>query len=162
MFARHASSVLSGIGGRKGDTVSDSDAQDVVLILTQLELPADFGQADLDELRDEVSAGPVVAGIEVEPGSEERDPFTAAAVIFVIHFLSQHGMDIVLGVAEGAFWDGIKSTFSRLRRHKAAEAPAARVGVTFPDGRTMYVEASTPDELVEIVRKLGLTEGGRG
>jgi hypothetical protein len=137
-------------------------AEDVVLILTQFELPPGFGPEDLEELRREVSAGPVQTGVEVEPGSDERDPFTAAAVLFVIHFLSQHGMDIALGVAEGAFWDGIKKTFSRLRGHKTAETPAARVGVTYPDGRTVYVEASTPDELVEIVRKLGLTEAGQG
>jgi hypothetical protein len=156
------------IGGRKavaagkGETVTDANAQDVLLILTQFELPPGFGQADLDELRHEVSASPVRTGIEVEPGSDERDPFTAAAVLFVIHFLSKHGMDIVLGVAEGAFWDGVKSTFSRLRRHKPVGAPPARVGVTYPDGRTVYVEASTPDELVAIVRKLGFANAGEG
>jgi hypothetical protein len=138
------------------------DAQDVLLILTQFELPPGFSQADLDELRHEVSVGPVRTVVEVEPGSDERDPLTAAAVLFVIHFVSKHGMDIVLGVAEGGFWDGIKSTFSRLRRHKPADAPPARVGVTYPDGRTVYVEASTPDGLVEIVRKLGLAEAGQG
>ena len=123
MSGRHASSVLCMMTG-KGDTVDD----DVVLILTQFELPPGFGAADLEELRREVSAGPLRTGIDVEPGSDERDPFTAAAVLFVIHFVSQHGMDIALGVAEGAFWDGIKKTFGRLRKHKAADAPAARVG----------------------------------
>jgi len=140
----------------------DADAQDVLLILTQFELPSDFSPADLDDLQREVSAGPVRVGLEVEPGSDERDPFTAAAVLFVIHFVSKHGIDIVLGVAEGAFWDGIKTTFSRLSRHRPADAPPARVGVTYPDGRTVYVEARTPDELVEMVRKLGLAEAGKG
>ncbi len=56
-------------------------AADVVLILNQLELPDDFVDADLDQIREVVSDPQARAEVQVLPGAEPRDPFTAAAAI---------------------------------------------------------------------------------
>jgi hypothetical protein len=148
-------------GGKMANTSENGEQHDVLLILNQSELPEDFGEADLDELRNEVSSTDVRTGVEVEPGSDDREPVTFA-VIFVIHFLSKHGMEIALGVAEGAFWDGVKATFRRFRRGGRRTSQPARVGVTYPDGKTVFVEAQTEDELVQVVQRLGLTGAGQG
>jgi len=143
------------------NTSENGEQHDVLLILSQSELPEDFGDADLDELRNEVSSEDIRTRVEVEPGSDDRDPITFA-VIFTIHFLSMHALEMALGVAEGGLWDGIKATFRRFRRRGTPAAQPLRVGVTYPDGSTVFVEARTEDELVRLVHKLGVTGAGAG
>jgi hypothetical protein len=127
---------------------------DVLIELDQLELPDDFADADLDELRTAASRAEVRADVTVRPGADVRDPLVLAT-LFVVHFVTAHGLEIALGVAEGALWDGIKATFQRLRGRTADTTQVSRVGVTYPDGRTLVVEVHSADELVRVVRELG-------
>jgi hypothetical protein len=134
-------------------------APDVVLILNQLELPDDFLDADLDQIREVVSDSRARAEVQVLSGAEPRDPFTAAAVIFVIHFVTSHGLEVSLVVLEAGIWEGVRSLFGTLcRRPHEGEAhePARRfrVGITYPDGMTVTVEAASAEELREAVRTL--------
>jgi hypothetical protein len=146
---------------RRGAENADSlRAPDVVLVLNQLELPDDFTDADLDEIRARVSDSQARTEVQVPPGAEPRDPFTAAAAIFIIHFVTAHGLDVFLGVAEGAIWEGIKSLFGKLHGRRPAEgkgheaARRFRVGITYPDGTTTFIEATSAEDLKEAVHAL--------
>lgn len=134
-------------------------APDVVLVLNQLELPDDFVDADLDQIREVVSDPQARAEVQVLPGAEPRDPFTAAAVIFVIRFVTSHGLEVSLVVLEAGIWKGVRSLFGTLSRRPPegeAHEPARRfrVGITYPDGMTVTVEAASAEELREAVRTL--------
>jgi hypothetical protein len=132
-------------------------APDVVLVLNQLELPDDFVDADLDLIREVVSDSQARAEVQVLPGAEPRDPFTAAAAIFDIHFVTSHGLEVSLVGLEAGIWQGVRSLFGTLsRRRPEGEAHETarrfRVGITYPDGMTVTVEAASAKELREAVR----------
>jgi len=136
------------------DESTAAQAADVRIVLNQLELPDDFEEADLEELRGQVSAlDDAVAEVVVEPGAAPRDPLVLAT-LFVIHFLSAHGAEIAMGVAEGAIWDGIKAAFRRLRRRDKGAAELTRVGVAYPDGTTLFVEVHSDEELERAIKAL--------
>jgi hypothetical protein len=126
---------------------------DVTVAINQLELPDSFGPGDLVAIQQELNAGELRTEVSVDPASAPRDLVVVPALL-IIHFLSQHGLDIALGVAEGAFWDGIKSALQRLRPGKKDSPAQTRVRVKYPDGQTVEVDVSSTEQLREVLREL--------
>ena len=134
---------------------------DVTVAINQLELPDSFGSDDLTAIQQELSAGTLRAEVSVDPTSAPRD-FIVIPALLVIRFLSQHALDIALGVGEGAFWDGIKSALHRLRPDKKDAPAQAHVKVTYPNGQT--IEADVPDtgHLIRVIREMAPDTAGGG
>jgi hypothetical protein len=132
---------------------------DVTVAINQLELPDSFGTDDLTAIQRELSAGGLRAEVSVDPTSAPRDLVVVPALL-IIHFLSQHALDISLGVAEGAFWDGIKSALRRLRPGKKDSPAQTRVRVKYPDGQTVEVDVSSTEQLREVLRELRPGQAG--
>ena len=128
---------------------------DVSIELNQLELPEDFDESDLAALRAELNRSGLRADVVVEPTSAPRD-FIIVPTLIAIHFLSAHGVDMVLGVAEGAFWDGIKAAVGRLRgRQAGASAPdRARVTVRYQDGPTIEIDVTSAEQLRQVLNDI--------
>lgn len=143
----------AGADGADGAAGARDPVADVRLVLNQLELPDDFEDSDLEEVRAGTSAPEARTEVVVAPEGAPRDPLVLAT-LFVIHFVTVHGADIALAVGEGAIWDGIKSAFRRLRRRERGATELTRVGVTYPDGTTLFVEVHSDEELVRAVRAL--------
>lgn len=133
---------------------AEPPASDVSVELNQLELPDDFGEADLVAVREELNSSGLRTDVVVEPTSAPRD-FIVVPTLIAIHFLSAHAVDIVLGVAEGAFWDGIKSTFARLRRGSSDDEPGrARVTVRYKDGPAIEMDLANTEQLRQVLRDI--------
>jgi hypothetical protein len=131
-----------------GDVVESG----ILIELNGLDLPDDFSEADLAELRETAVGGGAAADVIVTPEAQERDPFILGA-LFVIHFLSKHAVETALAVAEGGVWDGMKATFRKLRRQKGS-GDIDRVTVQYPNGTTVVVEATDAEQLASTVREL--------
>ncbi len=123
------------------------------IVLNQLELPDDFEESDLAELGTRTSMTGARAVVVVEPDAAPRDPFVLTT-LFIIHFVTTHGADVAMAVGESALWDGIKATFRRLRRREKGSTELNRVGVTYPDGTTLFVEVHSDEELERAIRAL--------
>lgn len=128
---------------------------DVSIGLNQLELPEDFDESDLAALRAELNSSGLRADVVVEPTSAPRD-FIIVPALIAIHFLSAHGVDMVLGVAEGAFWDAIKAAAGRLRRGQTAGAPPepARVTLRYQDGPTVEIDVTSTEQLRQVLKDI--------
>lgn len=133
---------------------AEPDASDVSIELNQLELPEDFDEADLAAMRVELNGSGLRADVVVEPTSAPRD-LIVLPTLLAIHFLSAHAVDIVLGVSEGAFWDGIKAAVARLRRGRAAgETERARVTVRYKDGPTVEIDVANAEQLRQVLKDI--------
>jgi hypothetical protein len=131
--------------------MSEAPMPDVTVGVNQLELPDDFGSDDLSGIQRELSTSGLHTEVVIEPGSAPRD-LVVVPTLLVIKFLSKHAVDIVLGVAEGAFWDGIKSAIRRLR-HGQDDAPAhARVLVSYKNGPTVQIDVTDSQQLRQVLR----------
>ncbi len=133
---------------------TEPPVSDVSVELNQLELPDDFGEADLVAVREELNSSGLRTDVVVEPTSAPRD-FIVVPTLIAIHFLSAHAVDIVLGVAEGAFWDGIKSAFARLRQGRPdVETGRARVTVRYKDGPAIEIDVADTEQLRQVLRDI--------
>jgi hypothetical protein len=127
---------------------------DVTVAINQLELPDSFGRDDLTAIQRELSAGGLRAEVSVDPTSAPRD-LVVVPVLLIVHFLSQHALDIALGVGEGAFWDGIKSALHRLRPSKEEGPPAqAHVQVKYPGGPSIEIDVTSTEQLRQVLREV--------
>jgi hypothetical protein len=133
---------------------TEPDAGDVSIELNQLELPEEFDEADLAALQAELNSSGLRADVVVVPTSAPRD-FIVLPTLLAIHFLSAHAVDIVLGVSEGAFWDGIKAAVRRLRPGKAAdETQRARVTVRYKDGQAIEIDVANAEQLRQVLKDI--------
>jgi hypothetical protein len=133
---------------------AEPDAGDVSIELNQLELPEEFDEADLAAMQAELNSSGLRVNVVVEPASAPRD-FIVLPTLLAIHFLSAHAVDIVLGVSEGAFWDGIKAAVRRLQPGKAAdETRRARVTVRYKDGPAIEIDVANAEQLRQLLKDI--------
>ncbi len=133
---------------------AEPSASDVSIELNQLELPDDFDEADLAAMRAGLNRSVLRADVVVEPTSAPRD-LIVLPTLLAIHFLSAHAVDIVLGVAEGAFWDGIKTAVGRLRRGRVGDdTERARVTVRYQDGPAIEIDVANAEQLRQVLQDI--------
>jgi hypothetical protein len=133
---------------------AEPDASDVSIELNQLELPEEFDEADLAAIQAELNSSGLRADVMVVPTSAPRD-FIVLPALLAIHFLTAHAVDIVLGVSEGAFWDGIKAAVHRLQPGKAAgESQRARVTVRYKDGPAIEIDVANAEQLRQLLNDI--------
>lgn len=125
---------------------------DLRLRLNQMVLPEDFDVAELDSIAQRLDKAGIRAEADVAPGSGPRD-IDITQSLFVLQFFTQHGADLALGVASGAFWDAIKLVAKRL--HRADPRPGAvTIGVQYADGDILTVDLSDPAQVRQVLREL--------
>lgn len=133
---------------------AEPDASDVSIELNQLELPEEFDEADLAAIQAELNSSGLRADVMVVPTSAPRD-FIVLPALLASHFLTAHAVDIVLGVSEGAFWDGIKAAVHRLQPGKAAgESQRARVTVRYKDGPAIEIDVANAEQLRQLLNDI--------
>lgn len=133
---------------------AEPDASDVSIELNQLELPEEFDEADLAAIQAELNSSGLRTDVMVVPTSAPRD-FIVLPALLAIHFLTAHAVDIVLGVSEGAFWDGIKAAVRRLQPGKAAgESQRARVTVRYKDGPAIEIDVANAEQLRQLLNDI--------
>ena len=133
---------------------AEPDASDVSIELNQLELPEEFDEADLAAIQAELNSSGLRADVMVVPTSAPRD-FIVLPALLAIHFLTAHAVDIVLGVSEGAFWDGIKAAVRPLQPGKAAgESQRARVTVRYKDGPAIEIDVANAEQLRQLLNDI--------
>jgi hypothetical protein len=125
---------------------------DVSLRFNQLELSEDVTVKDLDSLRAQLAESTLLSEVVVEPGTEVRDTFVVPTLL-VVHFLSQHGVELALSIGSAALWDGIKSAYSRFRRRGEDRAPHARVVLRYKDGPMLEVDVGDEAQLRSVLQE---------
>lgn len=133
--------------------MDSAGAVDIELRFDQFSLPEDVPDDFARELRDRLAAADLNAAVVVEPGSEERGDLLGVPIDVIVHLLTDHALDLGVGVASGALWDGIKATVRRLHPKRPPDAPA-RVLVQYGDGPAIEVDLTSDEHIADVVRAL--------
>ncbi len=112
--------------------------------------PDDFGESLVAAL----GTDGLTASVVVEPGSEDREPITAGVILLVVHFLHAQGVNLAVGTASGALWDGIKSAYGRLRRRDVPADVPVKVVAQYKNGPTIEIDLEDPERLPAVLRQL--------
>lgn len=128
---------------------------DVRVWLNQMVLPDDFNVDELGDIAQRLDQTGIRAEAAVAPGSEARDIDAVTQAMFVLQFFTNHGTDLAIGVASGAFWDAIKAVAKRLRgAGQDRRGGGARIGVQYSNGDVVTVDLDDASDVQQVLREL--------
>jgi hypothetical protein len=116
-------------------------------------LPEDLEDDFADPLVRDVQAAGLNASVVVEPGSEDRDVI-AAVVLLVVHFAHAQGLNLALGTASGALWDGVKTTYNRVRGRAETHGAPVKVVAQYRNGPLIEIDLQDESKLPDVLAQL--------
>jgi len=132
---------------------SSTAIPDIEFQFNQMALPEDLEEDFADDLVREVQAAGLSSSVVIQPGSEERD-IVGSVVLLVVHFAHAQGLNLALGTASGALWDGIKSTYRRIRGRPEAQGAPVKVVAQYQNGPLIEIDLQDDSKLGEVLAQL--------
>jgi hypothetical protein len=136
------------VGDHAGGSGSDLEFR-----FNQLALPDDLPDDFADALVARAAEAGLTSEAVFEPGSEPRD-VVSGTILLVIHIVNAEGLSLLLGVASGAMWDGIKALWHRAKRGAKPDAPPVRILVSYQDGQEFAIDVDDPEQVGAVVKQL--------